>query len=95
MADSSKWGSFPGTRLRRVRRDDWSRRLVCENNMTVDDLIWPLFVRDGENLREPVPSMPGVERLSIDLLVEAVGEAISLGIPAVALFPATAAEEDA
>ncbi|MCA9231425.1 MAG: porphobilinogen synthase [Planctomycetales bacterium] len=93
MADSSKWGSFPGTRLRRVRRDDWSRRLVCENNMTVDDLIWPLFVRDGENLREPVPSMPGVERLSIDLLVEAVGEAISLGIPAVALFPATAAEK--
>jgi len=93
MADSTHWGSFPNTRLRRVRRDDWSRRLVREKGLTVDDLIWPLFVCEGENLREPVPSMPGVERLSIDLLVEAIGEAVSLGIPAVGLFPATAAEK--
>jgi porphobilinogen synthase len=82
-------GSFPATRLRRVRRHDWSRRLVRENALSVDDLIWPLFVRDGKAIREIVPSMPGVERLSIDLAVESVGEALALGIPAVALFPAT------
>jgi porphobilinogen synthase len=62
---------------------------VRENTLTVDDLIWPVFIHDGQNLREPIPSMPGVERLSIDLLVEAVGSAKQLGIPAVALFPAT------
>jgi porphobilinogen synthase len=86
---SSFLGGYPQTRLRRVRRHDWSRRLVRENRLSVDDLIWPLFVRDGDRRREAVPSMPGVERLSIDLLVETVGEAIALGIPAVALFPAT------
>jgi porphobilinogen synthase len=63
--------------------------LVRENTLTVDDLIWPVFIHDGQNLREAVPSMPGVERLSIDLLVEAVDTARQLGIPAVALFPAT------
>ncbi len=93
MADSPFWGNFPNTRLRRVRSTDWSRRLVRENSLAVDDLIWPLFVCEGENLREPVPSMPGVERLSIDLLVKAIEEAVSLGIPAVALFPATVAEK--
>jgi porphobilinogen synthase len=72
-----------------VRRHDWSRRLAREHALSVDDLIWPLFVRDGDKQREAVNSMPGVERLSIDLLVEAVGEAVALGIPAVALFPAT------
>jgi porphobilinogen synthase len=75
--------------MRRLRRHDWSRRLVRENTLTVDDLIWPLFIREGRAEREAVASMPGVERLSIDLIVEAVGEAVSLGIPAVALFPAT------
>jgi len=66
--------------------------LVCENRLTVDDLIWPIFVRDGDG-REPVASMPGVERLSIALAVEAVGQAVSLGVPAVAIFPATAADK--
>jgi porphobilinogen synthase len=82
-------GAYPSTRLRRLRRHDWSRRLVREASLSVDDLIWPLFVREGRAEREPIASMPGVERLSIDLVVEAVGEAASLGIPAVALFPAT------
>ncbi len=92
MADSfpsGPWGSYPDTRLRRPRREEWSRRLVRETSLTVNDLIWPLFVCEGDNHREPVPSMPGVERLSIDLVIEAVGEAVELGIPAVALFPAT------
>jgi porphobilinogen synthase len=82
-------GQYPSTRLRRTRRYDWSRRLVAESRLSVDDLIWPLFVCDGQNRREPVPSMPGVERLSIELVVEAVGEAVATGIPAVALFPVT------
>ncbi|MFO0917344.1 MAG: porphobilinogen synthase [Planctomycetaceae bacterium] len=80
---------FPDTRLRRVRRWDWSRRLVRENQLSVDDLIWPVFVQEGTNLRTAVASMPGVERLSIDLLVDAVADAADLGIPAVAIFPAT------
>ncbi len=83
------WGCYPSTRPRRLRRHEWSRRLVSENQLSPDDLIWPLFVCEGEDRREPIPSMPGVERLSIDLIVEAVGEAAALGIPAVALFPAT------
>jgi porphobilinogen synthase len=82
-------GRYPDTRMRRLRRHDWSRRLVRENTLTVDDLIWPLFIREGRGEREAVASMPGIERLSVDLIVEAVGEAASLGIPAVALFPAT------
>ncbi|HEY4234369.1 MAG TPA: porphobilinogen synthase [Lacipirellulaceae bacterium] len=83
------WGQFPSTRLRRLRRYDWSRRLVAESQLTASDLIWPLFVQEGQNQRQPVPSMPGVERLSIDLLVEAIGGAVELGIPAVAIFPVT------
>ncbi len=75
--------------MRRVRRHEWSRRLVREHALSVDDLIWPLFVREGRGQREAIGSMPGVERLSIDLVVEAAGEAAALGIPAVALFPAT------
>ena len=80
-------GLFPTTRMRRMRRDGWSRRLMEEHTLSPADLIWPVFVVDGEDVRQPVPSMPGVERLSIDLLVEAVGEAADLSIPAVALFP--------
>jgi porphobilinogen synthase len=82
-------GRFPSTRMRRNRRAAWSRRLVAENRLSVDDLIWPVFVHDGTGKRTPVPSMPGVERLSVDLLPAAVCEAAELGIPAVALFPAT------
>ncbi len=89
LSPGSSFGAYPQTRLRRVRRHDWSRRLVRENSLSVDDLIWPLFVREGQGASEAVPSMPGVERLSIDLIVESVGEAVALGIPAVALFPAT------
>jgi len=84
---------FPATRLRRNRRDDFSRRLVRENVLTVDDLILPVFVLDGENRREQVPSMPGVERLSIDLLLEEAEELVALGIPALALFPVTPLEK--
>lgn len=82
-------GQFPTTRLRRVRRWDWSRRLVRERELATDDLIWPVFVQDGIHQRTPVTSMPGVERFSVDLLVDAVAEAADLGIPAVAIFPAT------
>ena len=81
--------SFPTTRLRRNRRHDWSRRLVRENTLTPDDLIWPVFVREGRDLAEPVASMPGVDRLSVDRVAAAAGEAKSLGIPAIALFPQT------
>ncbi|MGA6099718.1 porphobilinogen synthase [Stutzerimonas marianensis] len=84
---------FPATRLRRNRRDEFSRRLVREHVLSVDDLILPVFVLDGENRREPVPSMPGVERLSIDLLVEEAAELVALGIPALALFPVTPLEK--
>jgi porphobilinogen synthase len=76
-----------GRRLRRTRRTDWLRRMVRESALSVDDLIWPLFVIEGENTREEVSSMPGVERLSVDLAVAAVREAAALGVPAVALFP--------
>jgi len=81
--------SFPRTRLRRNRRFDWSRRLVRENTLTVDDLIWPVFVIEVDGVTEAVPSMPGVSRYSIDTLVDAAGEAKDLGIPAIALFPRT------
>lgn len=77
------------TRLRRNRKSDWSRRLVRENTLTVDDLIWPIFVMEGQGRREPVPSMPGVERLSVDEAVRAAVDAARLGIPALALFPYT------
>lgn len=82
-------GRYPGTRPRRVRRHDWSRRLTAENSLSVNDFIWPVFVHDGQNRRAAIASMPGVERLSVDLLAEAVAGAASLGIPAVAVFPAT------
>ncbi len=78
---------FPATRMRRMRRDDFSRRLMRESTLTSSDLIWPVFVLEGEHRREAVPSMPGVERLSLDLLIEEAREAHGLGIPAIALFP--------
>jgi len=84
---------FPRQRPRRLRRDDFSRRLTRETVLTVDDLIYPLFVLEGTNRREAVTSMPGVERLSIDLLLEECRQAAQLGIPAVALFPVTPPEQ--
>lgn len=82
-------GGFPSTRLRRNRRAEWVRRLTRESAISPDDLIWPAFVQETNGPSTPVPSMPGVKRLSVDLLVDAVGEAKSLGIPAVAVFPVT------
>src|SRR6202048_932020 len=76
-------------RPRRNRKADWARRLVCENVLTTDDLIWPLFLVDGTNLRVPVASMPGVERLSVDEAVRDAERAAKLAIPCLALFPYT------
>ncbi len=78
-----------GRRMRRNRRTDWSRRLVREKTLTVDDLIWPIFLVDGEGATQPVSSMPGVDRLTIDRAVLAAERAVKLGIPAIALFPYT------
>jgi porphobilinogen synthase len=80
-------GQFPSVRMRRMRRDDFSRRLMRENQLTVDDLIYPVFVLDGNQRREAVASMPGVERLSLDLLLPVADECVRLGIPVMALFP--------
>ena len=85
-------GEYPRVRLRRNRAADWVRRLVAENRLDVDDLIWPVFVHEGGKAREPVAAMPGVYRLSIEALVDAAGEAAELGIPAIALFPVVPAE---
>ncbi|HET6655912.1 MAG TPA: porphobilinogen synthase [Gammaproteobacteria bacterium] len=85
-------GRFPAVRKRRLRRDAFMRRLVREHHLSAADLIYPLFVLEGDNRREPVESMPGVERLSIDLLVKEAEEAANLGVPAVALFPVTPPE---
>ncbi|MBJ3778184.1 porphobilinogen synthase [Acuticoccus sp. 2012] len=82
-----------GRRMRRNRRTEWSRRLVREHTLTVDDLIWPMFVTEGTATREPVPSMPGVDRLSVDEIGAAAEEAVALGIPAIALFPYTKADK--
>jgi len=82
-------GAYPAVRMRRNRKAKWSRRLVAENVLSPADLIWPLFVVEGEGQRVPVASMPGVERLSVDLVARAAEEAAALGIPAVALFPYT------
>lgn len=82
-------GRFPQTRMRRNRADGWTRRLVRENTLCTDDLIWPVFLIEGQGASEAIPSMPGVSRLSVDLAVEAVKRAEDLGIPAVALFPYT------
>ena len=81
--------AFPAARLRRTRQSAAMRGLVRENTLTVEDLIWPVFVRDGEGVEEPVASMPGVVRRSVDKIVEAAREAADLGIPAICLFPYT------
>lgn len=86
-------GRYPGVRMRRMRRDAFSRRLMRESRLGTDDLICPLFVIEGDQQREAVASMPGVERLSIDLLVAEAQELEALGIPAVALFPVTPPEQ--
>ena len=78
--------AFPTTRMRRNRRTDWSRRLVREHTLTVDDLIWPCFVHGGDAPHD-IPSMPGVQRLTVDGLVQQAGRASELGVPAIAVFP--------
>ena len=85
-------GPYPATRMRRMRCNDFSRRMMRETRLSADDLIWPVFILEGDKQREPVTSMPGVERLSIDLLVAAATEIHALGVPAVALFPVTPAD---
>ncbi|NQZ21339.1 MAG: porphobilinogen synthase [Colwellia sp.] len=89
MAMNNDFGQFPARRMRRMRRDNFSRRLMSENQLTVNDLIYPVFVLEGENQREAIASMPGVERKSIDLLLEEAQELVDLGIPAIAIFPVT------
>jgi porphobilinogen synthase len=86
-------GRFPATRMRRNRHDAWTRRLVAESRLSVDDLIWPVFVCEGSGRTEDVGSMPGVQRASVDRLAAHVEPALRLGIPALALFPATPAEK--
>ncbi len=76
-----------GRRMRRTRKTDWSRRMVQENRLTVDDLIWPIFLVPGSNIVDPIAAMPGVNRLSVDMAVEAARKAADLGIPALATFP--------
>jgi porphobilinogen synthase len=87
MPDFLPPASFPLTRLRRNRQTDWSRRLVAEHTLSVNDLIWPLFVIEGTATRQDIVSMPGVQRLSIDLIVDAAKQAKDLGLPAIAIFP--------
>ncbi|MGI4975953.1 MAG: porphobilinogen synthase [Janthinobacterium lividum] len=85
-------GRFPATRMRRNRHDAWTRRLVAESRLSVDDLIWPVFVIDGQDTASDIASMPGVQRVTLDRLAAHVAPAARLGIPALALFPATPAE---
>lgn len=92
MTNFSARGKYPLTRMRRLRRSPWIRELVAEHRLTTSDLIWPLFVLDGAERSEPVSSLPGVNRLSIDLLLHQVAVAIELGIRLVALFPVTPPE---
>jgi len=85
--------AYPATRPRRMRRDDSTRRLMRENHLHVDDLIYPMFIIEGESTRQAIESMPGIERLSIDELLKEAEELVKLGIPAIALFPVTAADK--
>src|SRR5262245_20389137 len=85
-------GQYPRLRMRRNRGEDWVRRLVAENRLAAADLIWPVFVQEGAGARQPVAAMPGVERLSIEALVDAAAAAAELGIPAIALFPVVPGE---
>ena len=82
-------GSYPNVRLRRNRKSDWSRRLVRESNLSTNDLIWPIFIREGRNIKEPIKSMPGVYRYSLDKLEKIVEKAIKYKLPAITLFPNT------
>ena len=93
MNAATPLGRFPSTRMRRNRHDDWTRRLVAENRLSVDDLIWPIFVIEGRGSATEVASMPGVQRVTIDGLAAHVAPAARLGIPALALFPATPADK--
>lgn len=93
MNNNNQFGQYPAKRLRRMRKDDFSRRLMAENQLTVNDLIYPVFVLEGENQKETIPSMPGVERKSLDLLLEEAAELVELGIPAIALFPVVASDK--
>ena len=93
MVFSTQRGMFPQSRMRRLRANEFSRRLVRENTLSPADLIFPVFVVDGSNQREAIASMPGIERLSIDLLVKQAKIVQQLGIPAIALFPVIAAEQ--
>jgi len=88
MTESSRFlQQFPATRMRRNRRDDFTRRMVREHSLSPDDLIYPVFVHEGTNKRQAVPSMPGVERLSLDLLLPVAERCLTLGVPCMALFP--------
>ena len=89
MSVPSSQRAFPATRLRRMRYDDFSRRLMQESKLSTDDLIYPMFILEGQGQRETVDSMPGVTRMSVDLLVEEAKELAQLGIPAIAIFPVT------
>jgi porphobilinogen synthase len=91
--DTGSQRVFPNTRMRRMRRDEFSRRIMREHAVTASDLIQPVFVLEGEGAREPVPSMPGIERLSVDLLVEKARRLQAFGVPAIALFPVVPAEK--
>ena len=82
-------GSYPSVRLRRNRKTDWSRRLVSESSLSANDLIWPIFIREGKNIKEPVKSMPGIYRYTLDKIEGLVERAISKKIPMIALFPNT------
>ena len=93
MSWQSNRAAYPATRMRRTRSGSFSRRLTQESNLSVDDLIYPVFVLEGDNQREAIPSMPGIERQSIDLLVAAAAEYVALGIPAIALFPVIPADK--
>ncbi|GAA4106887.1 porphobilinogen synthase [Zhongshania borealis] len=93
MSKSLHRGAFPATRMRRLRANDFSRRLMRENQLSVNDLIYPMFVCEGSNERQTVGSMPGIERLSIDLLTAEAKHLASLGIPAIALFPVVGADK--
>ena len=86
-------GAYPAVRMRRNRSHDWVRRLVAEHRLSTDDLIWPIFVIEGERKREAIGSMPGVERLSVDNAAETAAEAADLGIPLIAIFPHVAMEK--
>jgi porphobilinogen synthase len=85
-------GAYPAIRMRRNRRDAWTRRLVAENTLSTDDLIWPIFVIDGSGEERPVASMPGQARVTVDRVAKHVERAVGLGVPAVAIFPATPPE---